>query len=166
MNMHVSDQMNLAPVSVGAPSAATVVGRTLLSAVASVFGVALVLLVILMLPTIFGDAPWEGVVLFVGVAAVIATPHAIMLGFPLLLLLQKRGRVRALPTVLGGFAIGFLPVYLLGAVPNVIEALQANGAVPLSLLTANLATDAIFGAFGACGALASYLTYRWVSRKG
>lgn len=148
--------------------AMSMAGRVMLSSLAAIVAPGLVLM-LLMLPALISDLrsaeEWLFACSIAGAAALITAVHVAVLGIPYVLVLLKIGRVRWLPMVLGGFAMGFLPTFCLTVLPILLEhsAKEFNGGSGIALGDfMRLPLSA--GGFGAFSALVFYITFRWLSR--
>lgn len=84
---------------------------------------------------------------------IVATGHALIIGLPIALVCNQRGWITALNTIAGGFFIGAIPVGLLMA-PDFFR--SSGGALLIAF---------VFGAFGAVGGAAFWLTLRNMAKK-
>ncbi len=143
-------------------------GRLLLSSIPAIATPGLLLLLVMLPPLVTdpGNSWWQGAFLIAGIAMSFATVHLVVLGIPYVLVLRKIGRIRWLPMMSGGFAIGFLPAFCFSSLPPIIDYYASTGASGVSaiVLWGHVNSAVFLGGFGALSALVFFLAFRWLSR--
>ncbi len=144
------------------------VGRLMLSSILAIATPGLLLLLIMLPPLVAdpGNAWWQGACIIAGIAMLFAAAHLVALGIPYVLVLLKIGRIRWLPMMSGGFAIGFLPTFCFSSLPRILDYYASTGASDVSaiVLWGHVNSPVFLGGFGALSALVFFLAFRWLSR--
>ncbi len=163
-----SDGMNgdhdLLPIS-AARRVTTV--RVFLSSLAAVAAPGMLLMLVFLPPTSSWSwdlSDWLGSLVIMMIATEVAGFHFVVFGIPYVLLLLKTGYLRWLPMVLGGFAIGSLPLSLFTTtLPNLHEYSISGVGDLMAMAMDYLAIAVLPGLFGALSGVAFMLTFRGLS---
>jgi hypothetical protein len=105
-------------------------------------------------------------------ALAVTLAHTVILGLPCFVAIERKRGVKAISAVVAGFAVGAMPLGVLGLLPKGNSSTSTDG-VPtmidgvftLAGWIEYLASLVMFGAFGALAGLVFWLTLKWCGRR-